>query len=134
MPTRHALIRTEEILAGIIAATVLLLAVLAGRSLFLGDLIIETHGYIGNAVFMIALANVGVTLAARADGVTAAVAFAVALLTFSQIGLGYVGRDTPDAAALHVPNGVLLMGLAGYQFAAARTRRLATRRSAEAEL
>lgn len=132
MPSRSHLVRAQEILSGIIAVTVLALAVLAGRFLFLGDLVIETHGYIGNAVFLVALVNLAVTVGSRADGVTTAVAFAVVLFTFAQIGLGYVGRDTPDAAALHVPNGVLLMGLAGYQFAAARTRRATA--SAQSEL
>lgn len=97
-----------------------LLAILAGRFLFLGDLIIEVHGYIGNGVFVIALVNLGLALAARADGGELAVAGMIALLTFTQIGLGYVGRDTADAAALHIPNGVLLMGLAGYQYATSR--------------
>lgn len=109
--------------AAVIAATVFLLAVLAGRFLFLGDLIIETHGYIGNTVFIIALVNVGLGLADKAEGREMAVAGLIALLTFTQIGLGYVGRDTADAAALHVPNGVLLMGLAAYQLAGLRAAR-----------
>lgn len=124
MPTPSpSLERAHVVLSGLIAVSVVLLAVLAGRFLFLGDLVIETHGYIGNGVFVVALANLGVVLALRADGLTTAIAGLVALLVFTQIGLGYVGRDTADAAALHVPNGVLLMGLAGFQFATARARR-----------
>lgn len=123
MPSRSTLIRTYEVIAGIIAVTVVVLAFLAGRFLFLGDLVIEVHGYIGNTIFVLALVNLAVVLALRTDGVTAAVALGVVLLTFAQIGLGYVGRDTPDAAALHVPNGVLLMGLSAFQFATARTLR-----------
>lgn len=118
--------RVRLVLSGTILASVFLLAVLAGRFLFLGDLIIETHGYIGNAVFFLAVVNVGVSLRAGAGGVEMAVAGMIALLTFAQIGLGYVGRDTADAAALHIPNGVLLMGLAGYQFASVRAERATT--------
>lgn len=120
MPSTSSLVRARQVCAGLILGIVFLLAVLAGRFLFLGDLIIELHGYIGNGVFVLALVNLGLTLRARASGPDTAVAFAIVLLVFAQIGLGYVGRDTADAAALHVPNGVLLMGLAGYQFATTR--------------
>lgn len=121
--TTSTITRARTVCAAVIAATVFLLAVLAGRFLFLGDLIIETHGYIGNTVFVVALVNVGLGLADKADGREMAVAGLIALLTFTQIGLGYVGRDTADAAALHVPNGVLLMGLAAYQLAGLRAAR-----------
>ena len=109
------------------AALVLLLAVLAGRYVALGDQVIEIHGWIGNGVFVLAMANLALALATRpGDGPALALAGIIALLTFSQVGLGYVGRETADAAALHVPNGVLLMGLSAYQFAALRARRLAS--------
>lgn len=120
MPSTSSLHRARQVCAGLILGIVFLLAVLAGRFLFLGDLIIELHGYIGNGVFVLALVNLGLALRARASGPDTAVAFAIVLLVFAQIGLGYVGRDTADAAAIHIPNGVLLMGLAGYQFATTR--------------
>ncbi len=122
MPSTSSLTRARQFCAVLILALVFLLAILAGRFLFLGEVIIETHGYIGNGVFVLALVNLGLVLADKGDGGEFAVAGMIALLTFSQIGLGYVGRDTADAAALHVPNGVLLMGLAGYQFAATRAK------------
>ncbi|WP_436795864.1 hypothetical protein [Actinospongicola halichondriae] len=121
MSPTTSLQRARQICAGLTLALVFLLAILAGRFLFLGNLIIETHGYIGNGVFILALVNLGLALADKADGGELAVAGMIALLTFTQIGLGYVGRDTADAAAIHIPNGVLLMGLAGYQFATTRT-------------
>lgn len=124
------LLRARMVVSGVIAVTVVLLAFLAGRFLFLGDLVIETHGYIGNTVFLLALVNLGMALADKGDGPELAVAGMIALLTFTQIGLGYVGRETADAAALHVPNGVLLMGLSGYHFADLRTRVTRRRRAA----
>lgn len=130
MPPTPKLLRVRKILAGVVAVTVVLLAFLAGRFLFLGDLVIESHGYIGNTVFLLALVNLGLALADRADGPELAVAGMIALLTFTQIGLGYVGRETADAAALHVPNGVLLMGLSGYQFADLRSRSATVARTA----
>lgn len=126
MRSSPALHRAHRIVAACIAASVLLLAVLAGRYLSLGDRVIELHGWIGNGVFVLALANLALALATRPDdGPALAVAGLIALLTFTQVGLGYVGRDTADAAAIHVPNGVLLMGLSAYQFAELRARRLA---------
>lgn len=116
------LLRIRTALAGVIAVIVVALAFLAGRFLFLGDLVIELHGYIGNTVFLLALISLGLGLVDKADGGQLAVAGLIALLTFSQIGLGYVGRETADAAAFHIPNGVLLMGLSGYQFADLRFR------------
>ena len=68
MPSTSTITRARQVCAAVIAATVFLLAVLAGRFLFLGDLIIETHGYIGNAVFLVALVNVALGLAGKAGG------------------------------------------------------------------
>ena len=120
----ETLLRAQRVVAGTIAGVVLVLAVLAGRFLFLGDAIIELHGYIGNGVFLLAVVNVGLALKTGARGVAVGVAVAIALLAFAQVGLGYVGRETDDAAALHVPNGVLLMGLSAFQFADLRQRRV----------
>lgn len=115
------LLRVQQVVAGVIAATVLALAFLAGRYLNLGDDVIEIHGYIGNGLFVLVLANLALSFARNPDdGAGLAVAGLIALLTFAQIGLGYVGRETVDAAALHVPNGVLLMGLSAYQFGSLR--------------
>lgn len=120
------LLRAHQVLAAVIAVSVVLLALLAGRFLFLGDLVIETHGYIGNGVFALTVVNLAVVLALRADALTIGVAGLLALLVFAQVGLGYVGRETLDAAALHIPNGVLLMGLAGFQLANTRALRPAS--------
>lgn len=117
------LLRARQVIAGTIAVVIVLLAFLAGRWLNFGGTIIEVHGYLGNAVFLLALVNLALTFkAAPDDGPALAVAGLIALLTFSQVGLGYVGRETADAAALHVPNGVLLMGLSAYQIGSLRHR------------
>jgi hypothetical protein len=121
MASNSSLTRARQVCSAIILVGVLVLAVLAGRYLTFGDLVIETHGYLGNAIFLVALVNLGLGLVSRADGHDMAIAFALVVLLFAQIGLGYVGRDTLDAQAIHIPNGVLLMGVAGYQFAALRT-------------
>jgi hypothetical protein len=120
---RSRLARIQLVLAGVIAVTIVLMAALAGRWWFLGEAVIELHGYIGNAVFVLALVNLALAFRMdSSDGPALAVAGLIVLLVFAQIGLGYVGRETQDAAAIHVPNGVLLMGLSAYQFADLRLR------------
>lgn len=115
------LLRFQRVVAAAMAVLVLVLAVIAGRSSRLfGTWDIEVHGWIGNAVFVLALANVGLALASRTSRSAIGVAGAIAILTFAQVGLGYVGREQLDAAAWHVPNGVLLMALATYQYAGLR--------------
>lgn len=121
-PTRaHQLLGVQRALAGAITVFVLVLAVIAGRSIF-GPWNIEIHGWIGNGVFVLAIANLAVAIARRATTAELTVAALIGGLTFAQIGLGYVGREQLEAAAWHVPNGVLLMALSTYQFAGLRFR------------
>ncbi len=103
------------------AGLVLVLAVMASRSVKLfGTWEIELHGYVGNSLFILALVNGGLALNRRRGELTALI---IGMLVFAQIGLGYVGRDSLEAAAWHVPNGVLLMGLTTFQFAQIRKAR-----------
>jgi hypothetical protein len=109
--------RVHRVVAGLMAALVLVLAVMASRSVKLfGTWEIELHGYVGNSLFILALVNGGLALNRRRGEL---IALIIGMGVFAQIGLGYVGRDSLEAAAWHVPNGVLLMGLTTYQFATA---------------
>lgn len=100
-------------LAGI-ATTVLIViqAMLAGRSFFLGADLIEIHGFVGNITFIAALVLLGCALAGqrdrRLDRFDLGVSALVVLLIIVQLGLGYSGRDNATAAAWHWPNGVLI--------------------------
>ncbi len=112
--------RAHQLVAGLMAALVLVLAVMASRSVRLfGTWEIELHGYVGNTLFILALVNGGLAVKRRQGEL---IALIIGLLVFAQIGLGYVGRDSLEAASWHVPNGVLLMGLTTYQFATANRR------------
>lgn len=123
MESSPTLARVRRAIAAVIAGLVLVLALLAGRHLFLGESVIEIHGYIGNFVFVLAVANIGLVVANRTStGLDFGLAVAIGSLVFAQIGLGYVGRETLGAAAWHVPNGVLLMSLSTFQYAALRFR------------
>ena len=115
-PTPTRLERAQLALTGLIGVLVLVMAAMAGRSLF-GSFDIVIHGGVGNAVFLLAIVAVLLAFATDAPGGIVVGAMALLLLSFVQIGLGYVGRDTAEAAAWHLPNGVLLMGIAAFQFA-----------------
>lgn len=117
--------RVQVALAGIIAVLILVMALIAGRWMALGSWDIEVHGWIGNTVFVLAVANFGLAIARRATTPELTVAALIGMLTFAQVGLGYVGREEAEATAWHIPNGVLLMALSTYQYAELRRPRSA---------
>ncbi len=111
------------LLSVVVVVAVLVQAVLAGRALF-GSWSITVHGVLGNATFAVALALVAAAVAARAGRHAVVVAVLLAVVLTAQIGLGYAGRDRAEAAAWHIPNGVLAFGLAIHQLhLAGRLRR-----------
>ena len=116
--------RVQVSLAAIIAVLILVMALIAGRSLF-DTWDIEVHGWIGNAVFLLAVGNLAIAIARRATTPELTVAALIGMLTFAQVGLGYVGREEAEATAWHIPNGVLLMALSTYQYAELRRPRSA---------
>ena len=113
---RDALVRPFQILTALTLVLVMIQAVLAGRGWYLSPDLIEVHGWIGNITFLAVIAQVGLVLAIGIPGslgrkllILTAV---VAVLVMAQTGLGYSGRDSADAASWHIPNGVLIFGLA----------------------
>lgn len=120
--SRTKLLNGYRALAGLLAVLVLVQAWMAGHSSVLGfgDLDIVAHGIVGNVSYLIAVGALVLTIVARANKATVGVAAAVVVLMTVQIGLGYSGRDSTDAAAWHVPNGVAIFGLAVYQVSQAR--------------
>lgn len=92
---------------------------LAGRALF-GTWSITIHGVVGNVTFSIAMLLAALAVLLKRGGlikdkVPVVMAIALTVILTMQIGLGYVGRDSAEAAAWHVPLGVLSFGLAIYQ-------------------
>jgi hypothetical protein len=116
-----SLLRAHRTLAAVIAALILVLATIAGRSIF-GPWDIEVHGYVGNGVFVLAVVSFALAIYRRPGNAELTVAALIAMLTFAQVGLGYVGREQLEAAAWHIPNGVLLMALSTYQWATLQAR------------
>jgi hypothetical protein len=114
---RPHLLPAYRLLAGLSVVVVLVLAVIAGQSTTLfGTWNIELHGFLGELLFAVAVVMVVLSFLTQSRGVVVGHAVAFAALCFAQIGLGYVGRETLGAAAWHIPNGVLLMGLAVAHF------------------
>lgn len=120
-----SLLRAQRTLAAVIAALILVMAAIAGRALF-GPWDIEVHGFVGNGVFVLAVANLALAIYRRPGNAELTVAALIGMLTFGQVGLGYVGREQLEAAAWHIPNGVLLMALSTYQWASLQARMAAS--------
>lgn len=101
------------------AVLILLQAIMAGQFLFRASEfphLRQDHGMVGNLIFLVVIAQVILAvlgLQRRLWGSNILVINAVILLLiFVQVGLGYGGRSSVFAASLHVPNGVLLFGIA----------------------
>ena len=122
-PRTATLRRVQHVLSGVLAVLILVMALIAGRWMALAEWDIEVHGWIGNGVFVLAVVNFALAIYRRTTTAELTVAAALAMLTFAQVGLGYVGREELEARAWHIPNGVLLMALSTYQFAGLHFRR-----------
>jgi hypothetical protein len=117
---RSGLWTALKIIAAITPLLVLVQAFLAGRGLFAdneyinGDYI-DIHGFVANIILLVAIAQAVLAYLAMARGYTTrtllGVSIAIVVLVVVQIGLGYAGDDGGNAAAWHIPNGVLIMGL-----------------------
>lgn len=120
-PGRRPLVNASRAAAHVLPVLVLVQAFIAGRSdrLF-GSWSIAAHEALGNVVFLVAV--LGLVLAVLAGQGRACIVLAVALLVLvaAQIGLGYAGRSSAEAAAWHIPNGVAIFGLAVYNVTATR--------------
>src|SRR5690606_21114263 len=114
-PARSGAALVHRVVVIAIPVLVLVQAALAGQHLFEASDVIELHGIMGNVTFALAVLGVVLTLLVRRDdGLSFGVAVALAALTFAQVGLGYMGRETSAAAAWHIPLGVTIFGLAAY--------------------
>lgn len=102
-----------QAVACLTAALVFLQAVLAGQFLFSEPDARDIHEGVANLLFITAAAQLLLAAVLRSTFGLRHIAWNVVLLVLviSQIGLGYSGRDEPDAAAVHVPMGVLVFGL-----------------------
>jgi hypothetical protein len=108
--TSPAFATLNKVVVVLFGVGVLVNALIAGRYL-IGEWDIEVHGIIGNIVFVLALAVLGLAVYLRQGRAAVITAAVLVILVFAQVGLGYSGRDSLGARAWHIPNGVLIFGL-----------------------
>jgi hypothetical protein len=110
---RSGLLTATKVVAVLFAALVLLQAFIAGRGWFKDFDLIDTHGQIGQGVFLVAVVQSALAfLVFGARRLPAIVSAVLLVLTGLQLALGFASEDSSTAASLHIPNGVLIFGLA----------------------
>jgi hypothetical protein len=107
---KPGLVRAYVIATAILTLLVLVQAVLAGRYIAgLGDIL--THGQVGNASFVMGFIAAVLALVSNMPRRQLILAGVVLLMLFTQTGLGYVARTNVEAAAWHVPLGIITFSL-----------------------
>jgi hypothetical protein len=113
--TRPSLVQALRFVARLVMLVILVQAFFAGRGLFLDNDLIDVHGGLGNLTALLVLVQAALVLFAGLRGSTRTplliTSLLLVVLVFVQLALGYSGRDGGQAAAWHVPNGVLIFGL-----------------------
>lgn len=101
------------------AVLILVQAIMAGQFLFRGaefPHLRQDHGMLGNLIFLVVIAQIALAFAGMRRKIwgtnIVVINVVILLLIFVQVGLGYGGRTNLFSASLHVPNGVLLFGIA----------------------
>jgi hypothetical protein len=97
----------------------LLQPVLAAQGYWRADVypdLINIHGIVGDSSFLVVIVQAGLALYGATKRTfsphIAVINLVILGLLVAQIGLGYTGRESAIAVSWHVPNGVLLFGLA----------------------
>ena len=113
---RPGLLLALKFVAGLFAALILVQAFLAGRGWFLDVDLIDVHGTVGMVVWLVALLQVALAavVVGRAGllGQLVLLPAALLVLTTVQLALGFASEESATAAAWHIPNGVLIFGMA----------------------
>lgn len=102
-----------RIASAVLAALVLVQAALAGQFLTTSESALTVHRVIGESLGLVALAVVVAGYRMRSlDRDRWWLAILLLAMVVAQTGLGFAGRDSATAAALHVPLGVATFGAA----------------------
>lgn len=106
-------VRHFRLASGAVAALVLVQAALAGQFLTANADALTAHRLVGEGLGLVAVVVVGCGFRVRSElPALWWLALGLAALVLAQTGLGFVGRDSSWAAALHVPVGVGTFGAA----------------------
>jgi hypothetical protein len=113
---RPALLQALRFIAPLVPLAVFIQAIFAGQGLFEDTDLLDIHGGLGNLTLLLAVIQAVLILLAGFRGRARAALVGMSLLLVAlivvQLGLGYSGRDGGQAAAIHVPTGLLIFGLA----------------------
>jgi hypothetical protein len=113
--TRPSLLQALRFVARLLLLVILVQAFFAGRGLFLDHDLIDVHGALGNVTLLLVIVQAALVLFTGLRGSTRiqliASSLLLVVLVIVQLALGYSGRDSSQAAAWHIPNGVLIFGL-----------------------
>jgi 4-amino-4-deoxy-L-arabinose transferase-like glycosyltransferase len=106
-------------LAWLVVLLVLAQAFFAGRWLTYGGNALDIHAGIADVTFLAVVAQTVLAFVAGPRGadrrLLLGLGVVLVVLTAAQIGLGYAGHNNGgEAKALHIPNGVLILGLATF--------------------
>jgi hypothetical protein len=118
-----------------LAAAVLLQAVLAGQFITSRPGLLDLHRVLAEAIPIAAIAMVALTWRLRELGSAGRRMLLLSVLSLVaiviQTGLGFAGRSSPTAVAIHVPVGVALFGLLLWITCSAHSQRQAPLDSVE---
>ena len=113
--TRPGALRALHIVAGLLVLLALNQAFLAGRGQFVNRDFLAVHGVLGELIFLMVVVHLVLVLTAGVHGALHRSLLGINLLLLVlvplQLGLGYAGTTSGEAAAWHLPNGVLIFGL-----------------------
>jgi hypothetical protein len=113
---RPGLLPALKVVAWLFVALVLVQALLAGRGWFIDADLLDVHRSVGMVVIVVAVVQAALAFAVfgwgRAGRPIVLAGAALLVLTVIQFALGMASDDSASAAAWHIPNGVLIFGLA----------------------
>jgi hypothetical protein len=124
-----AVVGAFKIVSVLAVVIFLLQPVLAAQGYWRADVypdLINIHGIVGDSSFLVVIVQAGLALYGATKRIfstrIAVINLVILGLLVTQIGLGYTGRESAIAVSWHVPNGVLLFGLAVLNATLALTR------------
>lgn len=113
--TRPRVVLALRIIGPLITLAILIQALFAGRGLFIDRDNIDIHGGIGNLTVLLVVAQFVLVLFAgfrgRARSAMIGATLLLLILVIVQYVLGLSSEDSTNAAAWHIPNGVLVFGI-----------------------
>ena len=117
-------IGVSQVLSAALAVLVLLQAAFAGQFLYTSPGMRTAHRVVGEGLGVVGMGLLAAAAMAwranRERRRLLGTAVWMIVILIAETGLGFVGRSTPDAAALHIPLGVVAFGVAVYAFLLSR--------------